>query len=109
MDLLNNFYIGITKWLSSHAEWIATAFITTLLVIYGNDINRLVRRWVSGWPFIFRIAAFIALCALGYGLAITQLSPMLENFLESLNEYLTPIVAIMFIAVGMVAERRNQL
>ncbi len=46
---------------------IALAMVATCLVVFGDDLNRLVRRQISSLHFIWRTLIFIALCAFGYG------------------------------------------
>lgn len=110
MDLLAGWLSEFSSWLDGHLRWIALALVSTLLVIYGGDVNRLVRRQVAARHFLIRLIVFISLCAFGYGAAISYLTPWLHSFLDSLDgRYLAPVIAFLFIGVGMLAERRNQV
>lgn len=89
-----------------HNKEIALAMVATLLVIFGDFINGMLRRLVSKQPIWLRVSAFIALCAFGYGALSVWLTPILSNFLQhqsSLAYVLTVICS--FLVVGVLAER----
>lgn len=79
--------------------------IATLLVVFGNNINRAVRGLVVRQHFLVRITVFILLCTFGYGALTVWLTPVLAGFLISLKAiYYVPLVAGGFIALGLLAE-----
>lgn len=89
---------------------ISVAFIACSLVILGGDINRLLRKLLSGQHFIIRTLAFIALNAFGYGLLIVKASPLLSGWLHSLDKgVLFTAVLSSFIVVGMWAQRNRHV
>ena len=89
-----------------HNREIALAMVATLLVIFGDLINGTLRRLVSKQPIWFRVSAFIALCAFGYGALSVWLTPMLSNFLLSQGSTAyVAIVVLSFLIVGILAER----
>ena len=49
-QLLNNLGMMIRP----HFYEIAMMIVATLLVIYGNEINKMVKRQVAHWHFLFR-------------------------------------------------------
>jgi len=98
--------IWLAEIMRPHNKEIALAMIATLLVIFGDVINRTLRHIVRKQPVWLRIGAFIALCAFGYGALSVWLTPILASFLlsQSATVYVATIV-LSFLCVGIMAER----
>lgn len=89
-----------------HTDDIALALIATLLVIFGDTINDLVRKLVRSQPMWIRVGVFIALCTFGYGALSVWLTPVLDSYLRTLSAGMFLSVVIgSFVAVGFMAER----
>lgn len=89
---------------------ISVAFIACSLVILGGDINRFLRRILSGQHFIIRTLVFIALNAFGYGLLIVKASPFLSGWLHSIDRgSLFVAVLSSFTVIGMWAQKNRQV
>jgi hypothetical protein len=100
----------ITTFLQHHLHEIATAIIATLLVIFGSDINRFVKRMVKTNHFLVRLGVFVLVCAIGYGIATLYLTDLLLKMLAAIpKQFLIPGVASTFIVLGLIAESRNQI
>ncbi len=89
-----------------HTDDIALALVATLLVIFGDTINDLVRRVVRPHPIWVRVGVFIALCTFGYGALSVWLTPVLDSYLRTLSSgmFLSVVVGA-FVGVGLLAER----
>lgn len=89
---------------------ISVAMIATLLVIYGNDINRGVKRLVRKYPFALRVFIFVLVCAFGYGYITLILARIVRNGLAQLNnlELILCILAAFF-TLGFLAEHKKHL
>lgn len=86
------------------------SIIATLLVIFGNDINRYIRRLVKKFHFLVRLVIFVLVCALGYGVATIFLAQGLQAMLKAVpREYLVVVVAAIFFLLGLAAEERKQI
>lgn len=108
--MLENWLIQASVWLRPHVSAIAFMIVATLLVLYGNTINGLVKRAISHYHFVVRVLIFILLCAFGYGLLTTLITPFVASQLASLpNLYLSPVVVIITVALGVLAERKKQV
>ena len=70
MDLVNGYLVQLGNWMRPHIMLVAMAQVATLLTIYGDHINVVVRVLVKPYHFILRLAAFVALCTFGYGQGI---------------------------------------
>ncbi len=102
--------IQLSQWLYPWLGEISMAIMATILVIYGETVNRLFRRQISGLHFIFRTVLFILLCTFGYGALLIYMTPMLAKLLASISMiYLGPLVVGIFIALGTIAERKNRI
>lgn len=110
MDFITEYYHLLDNWLRQSIFMIAMAQIATILTIFGDQINGVLRLFVKPYPFFLRVSAFVALCAFGYG-AITAFStPLYAGLLAKLNSFLlTPVVLVSFILIGMLAEHGIRL
>jgi hypothetical protein len=89
---------------------IALAMVATCLVVFGDDLNRFVRRQTATLHFIWRSSIFILLCAFGYGALTILLTPLLAKQLAKLANLWLPWVCLgIFIVLGMLAQRKRQL
>lgn len=89
---------------------IALAVVATLLVIYGNDINRTVKRAVGKKPLLIRFGAFIALCTVGYGVLTVNITQWVGRGLAKIPvPYLPVAVILVFVILAILAERKNQV
>ncbi|WLD58145.1 DUF3392 domain-containing protein [Salinispirillum sp. LH 10-3-1] len=90
-----------------HLRLLCTAFIASLLVIYGRDINRGVLGLMRRAHFIVRTLVFVILCAVGYGFVTVQGGIWLTDLVSRIDRlFLGIIITLAFIGVGMLAERR---
>ena len=88
----------------------ALAMVATSLVVFGDDINRLVRRQTAVLHFIWRTLIFILLCAFGYGALTIFLTPLVASQLAKLGNLWLPWVALgIFVLLAMLAQRKRQL
>ncbi|MFL0797059.1 MAG: DUF3392 domain-containing protein [Cellvibrionaceae bacterium] len=108
--VLHDLLTTLSSHIRPHLLEISLAMIATLLVIYGNDINKLLKIAVRRWHFAFRTLAFIALCTFGYGLLTIYTAPHLAKQLSGVSSaYLPLVILTAFIALGVLAERKNHL
>ncbi|MCL1144073.1 DUF3392 domain-containing protein [Shewanella gaetbuli] len=106
LSLLNQAASYVSPWLSE----ISTALIACLIVMFAVDINRVVRRLLTGRGFVIRTLVFVLINAFGYGLAIVAISPILASQLKLLPGYwmLTAIV-VSFLILGFWAQKNRQV
>jgi len=89
---------------------IALAMVATCLVVFGDDLNRFVRRQIATLHFIWRTGIFIVLCAFGYGAITIFLTPVVAKQLGKLSNLWLPWFCLgIFMALGMLAQRKRQL
>ncbi len=93
-------------YLKPYSMQMAVALVATLLVIYGNVINRTVRALVKPYPAILRISAFVLLCTVGYGALTVWCADQLRVLIGMIPDVIFgPVMAAAFITVGILAER----
>lgn len=106
IGLLSDFGQFLRPWMSE----IATAMVACLLVVFGADINRLLRRQLSGTHFILRTLVFIFINAFGFGFLIVSAAPWLSRQLSQLpNLWLVGVVLTAFVFIGAWAQRHRQI
>lgn len=102
--------IHFSQWLYPYLDEIALAIIATLLVIYGNSINLMIKKQTGSLHFIARTTVFVGLCTFGYGFLVVFLTPILGKWLAGIGMiYLGPLIVGVFITLGVLAERKNQI
>lgn len=89
---------------------IALAMVATCLVVFGDDLNRFVRRQTATLHFIWRTGIFILLCAFGYGALTIFLTPVVASQLAKASNLWLPWISLgIFITLGILAQRKRQL
>ncbi|MES2818867.1 MAG: DUF3392 domain-containing protein [Pseudomonadota bacterium] len=106
MDLLLDLIATLSRWSRSHLYDISLAIMATLFVLFGPGLNAWVQRSISGLNFLLRTLIFVLVCAVGYGLAIVFLTPLLSQGLGQFNNYtLGPVLLLVFFLIGVLADR----
>ena len=104
------FLIDLSNRIKIHLPFITTAFTTALLVIYGDNINRAVKKRFRRNHFLIRTSAFILLCSLGYGALTALITPAVARLLLTFGDrYLLLSILLAFAAIGILAERKKYM
>lgn len=110
MEGIAQYLVTPSAWVQAHLSTISAAITTTLLVIFGDDINRFVKNRIRGYHFVIRTATFILLCAVGYGMLSVAGAPAVARVLRYFGDrYLALAVAAAFVVMGVLAERKKYL
>ena len=105
-DLLS----ALSRWLREYVDMLALAMTATVLIIFGGDINRWVKRKVNKYNFAIRLLVFVLLCAVGYGLATIYTGHLVADFLRQINDvYLFPLIVLLLIGLGLIAENKQHM
>ncbi|MDX3774444.1 DUF3392 domain-containing protein [Chromatiaceae bacterium AAb-1] len=89
---------------------IALAMVATVLVVFGDDLNRFIRRQIINLHFIWRTLIFVLVCAFGYGALTIFLTPVVAKQLAKLSNIWLPWVCLLiFTVLGTLAQRKRQL
>jgi len=109
MAWLTDLLLQATAFLKPYSLQMSVALVATLLVIYGDAINRTVRVFVKPYPFLLRISAFVLLCTLGYGaLTVWGSGQVRQLMLLIPDTVFAPAMALAFIILGVLAERYHK-
>lgn len=100
----------LAQYAYDHLRQVAMIFAATLLAIFGSNINDALKRLMGKRHFFLRVLAFIALCSAGYTLLTLLLSRALFALLLAVDrDYRALVIAGMFLAVGLLAERKSHI
>jgi hypothetical protein len=107
---MNELLIEVGQWFRSYQYQTAMAIVATVLVIFGNDINNVVRKLVAKQHFITRCLTFVAVCAFGYGLLTIWLTKLLAQQLALVpNIYVLPLILTIFLVLGAYAQKHRHI
>ncbi len=110
MALLDTFLNYLSGWIRPYYSEIALTILATVLVVYGDVLNKQIKRILRPYHFILRTLAFVLICAFGYGLLIVFLSPLVEKLLLMLPAMYRGIcVVTCFLILGYLAEKRRYI
>ncbi|GLR64594.1 DUF3392 family protein [Marinospirillum insulare] len=110
MDIINEILIRSGNWAHGQMHNITLALVATLLVIYGDQINRFVKRFLRPYPRLIRILGFVIMCAFGYGLLTVLLTPVFAGWFSLVStKWLGLLVLLAFLVVGWIAESKKQV
>ncbi|WP_137165634.1 DUF3392 family protein [Salinimonas lutimaris] len=100
----------VTRWLAPYFTEMSLMFMATLLVVFGDIINKQVKAMLSPCHFIIRVLLFVLMCAFGYGALTLYGAPLVLHVIKFFPYYLQGALFITaFIAIGVFAERRRYM
>ena len=109
-DAIHQVELFLRSWALGHLHQITTALTASILVIFGDDVIRIVKNQVRHRHFLIRMVAFVLLCAFGFGALSVFIAPGLASLLRSLGDrYLVLAVIGAFVWIGWMAERRKYM
>ena len=89
---------------------ISLAAMTTLVAIYGSDINQAIRARVQGYNLLIRTGIFVTVCAFGYGWLIVKVTPLLRKLLSMTPRLWLPLVVVaLFLMLGLLAQGKRKI
>ncbi|AWL12214.1 hypothetical protein HMF8227_01741 [Saliniradius amylolyticus] len=103
-------FLTLTGWLSPYYSEIAMTFIATLLVVYGDVVNKHIKRMLTPYPFVFRTLVFVLVCAFGYGAFILFATPFIKQGILLLpSVWRGGVIVAVFLLMGYLAEQRRYI
>lgn len=109
ISMLVGYLNDAAQWLRPYSGQMSVALVATVLVIYGDTINKAVRVFVKPYPFILRISAFVLLCTLGYGTLTVYGAGQVSILMQKIpNVYFAPSIVLAFLVLGFLAERYHK-
>ena len=91
-------------------SYVSLAIISTFLVLYGNEINDVVKKQIRHLHFIARVGIYILVCTFAYGMMTVVMHELLIAGLKSLDNIVKlPLIILTFVLIGIVAERKRHI
>lgn len=109
MDWLWSLNSELSNWFWSYRNVIVTSWVAVLLVLYGDNINKTLKRLMRPYHYVVRILAFVVLCSVGYSI-LANYGEVLINHTLQLPErrWFAVIVIGVYFVLGGLAERKHQ-
>ena len=106
MELL----VQLNQWLQPHKGELSVAVVTTLLVIYGDVLNKYIKRQLRPYHFVVRTCLFVIICTFGYSSLVLLLSPLVSAAFQFIAYPYFPLAVIaLAITIGVLAEKRRYI
>ncbi|NQZ81385.1 MAG: DUF3392 domain-containing protein [Colwellia sp.] len=98
------------QWFRVYQYQSAMAIVATLLVIFGNNINLIVKKAVAKQHLLVRCLVFILVCAFGYGLLTIWLTGLLAQQLAKIPSlYVLPTIISIFVLLALYAQKQRHI
>ncbi|GAB3038414.1 DUF3392 domain-containing protein [Bowmanella dokdonensis] len=100
----------LTKLLQPYYMEVAMTLVATLLVVYGDVVNKHLKRMLSPYHFILRTLVFVLICAFGYGAFILFATPFTRQLILLVpSTYQGISIVGTFLLLGYLAEQRRYI
>lgn len=110
MDWFQSGLLQLTQWMSPYYAEIALTILATVLVVYGDVLNKHIKRMISPYHFVIRTAVFVLVCAFGYGLLMVFATPYVKQVLVWIPSLYRGIsIILIFLVLGYLAEHRRYI
>lgn len=110
MELLQSVLIQLSRWIQPYYSEIALSMVATVLVIYGDVLNKQFKRLLSPYHFIIRTIVFVIVCAFGYGLLTVFAAPFAKQMILMIPHLYRGIAVVgVFLLLGYLAEHRRYI
>jgi hypothetical protein len=107
---MNEILISASQSLCPYLYKIAMAITAACLVLFGDHVNGWIRDMVKSYNFFIRLTVFIIVVTFGYGALTLLLAKALEQVLIMIPAlYLLPVLMLIFIIIGIIAEEKKHI
>ncbi len=107
---MSELFASLSRLLSPYYTDLSIMLMATILVVYGDVINKHLKRILSPYHFVIRVSLFVLLCAFGYGALTLFGAPFLHHIIAYLPwQYQGAGFVTAFLAIGILAERRRYI
>ncbi|MDF2177234.1 DUF3392 family protein [Aliiglaciecola sp. CAU 1673] len=102
--------LQLTQELAPYYGEIALTLVATVMVVYGDLLNKQVKRALAPFHFILRTLAFVLICAFGYGALLLFVTPFTKQLLLMIPYVYQGIsIVAIFLLLGYLAEQRRYI
>lgn len=100
----------IASWMRPYLGEIGLSMAATLLVIYGDNILKVVKQQIGSLQFFLKITLFVVFCAFGFALLTSVITPFLVSLLGDIHDAWLPLVIIGgFYLIGLGAQKKSMI
>lgn len=100
----------ITDPIRAHISEISLGLVATLLVVFGDNINNMLRALLKKQALWLRLLAFILLCSIGYSTLAIWLIPMVKSLLSPLPDWQLLLCVIgAFLILALIAQKQRRV
>lgn len=99
-----------SQWIQPYYGQVSMTIIATLLVVYGDVVNKHIKRALAPYHFVIRTSVFVLICAFGYGAFILFATPLVKQGILWLPlMYQGLAIILVFLLMGYLAENRRYI
>ncbi len=110
MHWINSVLVQLTSYIQPFYSEIALTMLATLMVIYGDLLNKQVKAIVRPYHFMIRTTVFVLVCAFGYGLLLVFATPLVKQLIFLVPQvYRGLSIILVFLLLGYLAEHRRYI
>ena len=112
MNVVTDLLVRFSNWVTNNGYLIeiSLAQIATVLVVYGGEMARYFRNLLKKNTFFIRVTGFILLNAFGIGIATVFGGRLMTAFYMQMSPVVRmPVIFGVFLAIGILAERKKQI
>ncbi|NMP31364.1 DUF3392 domain-containing protein [Thalassotalea sp. M1531] len=107
---MNSVLIDFAQWFRPYQTQCAMAIIATLLVLFGAEISQAIRQLIKKQHILVRTLVFVFVCAFGYGALTVWLTGLFSQWLGMISDlYLMPVILLIFIVLGLYAQKQRHI
>jgi hypothetical protein len=109
MDSIVELIQSCSKFIEEYNPEVSVAISVSILVIFGGGLNGFIHKHIQQYRHVIRWLLFTLICIFVYGLLFNGFAWVINEILEQLNrKFLAPIVVVVFLILGYVAEKNNK-
>lgn len=110
VNFISSLNSQVASWLSPYLSQIVLIALICLTAIYGASLNKAVKRLIGQQNFFARTMIFILVTGVGVGSLIVFVNPYLVRLFHQIERGFLPLVVFaLFVVLGVLADRKNQV
>ena len=107
---MSDLLLQLTGLFKPYVSEIAMTILATLLVVYGDVVNKHIKRMLSPYHFVVRTGVFVLICAFGYGAFLLFVTPFVKQLILMVPSlYMGLVLVGCFLLLGYLAENRRYI
>lgn len=100
----------VAGWMKPYLNQIGLSMAATLLVIYGDNITKMVKTQIGSLQMFLKITLFVVFCAFGFALITSFITPLLVGLLRDIHDAWLPVIVVGgFYLLGLGAQKKGMI